>query len=556
MDLTISVEKSTKRERTSNNLWQYAEQNWKDGYFNDVTIKVESEEIDASRMVLASCSLYFDRIFKTEMKEKALPVIELEGISEKAVKALIEFSYTGVIEISNRNVLDILTTADYLQMNEPKRFCFEFLQSVITFDSCFALLTVATFHQHNQLKEDVLHFIKENFGDVKFSLNVTKTELITSVSKMKDSKANESFIFNAIMFWIKFSESARKKELLDLLFLLDFNNLTLDFIEDVVLKEDLVTNNLASLQFVTGMFSRVSKAKRLDKGGGSKVLSFGGTKKPCQVVEVYNCFLEPPVLHPNISVFANYICKFACKGLNKNVYTCFAKSGSNVAEIWKKNFGTGCEETNWIKFGACNSANFKLSMDFEELPNTWVAIENDNWIRLYQPQTDTWIDGLYKKQLKRDGQFVSCKGSLYALGGWDGYGRCNSFAEVLSSTGRLTEGSWQYIQPMQKPRKLFASANCGDVIYAIGGESDIAEVMKSVEKYDPATKNWTYVSSMNFCRKRHAACVIDGKIIVAGGLNKKEEAILEIECYDPSTDTWCVVGKSECALYDHFLVAI
>ena len=555
MDLTICVKKSTKRERTSNNLWQYAEKNWKDGYFNDVTIKVESEEIDASRMVLASCSFYFDRIFKTEMKEKAQSVIELEGISEKAVQTLIEFSYTGVIEISNRNVLDILTTADYLQMNEPKRFCFEFLQSVITSDSCFAILTVATFHQHNQLKEDVLHFMKENFGDVKFNLNVTKTELITCVSKMKDNRAKESCIFDAIMFWIKFSESARKNELLDLLFLLDFNNLTLDFIEDVVLKEDLVTNNLACLQFVTRMFSRVSKAKRLDKGGGSKVLSFGGTKKPCQVVEVYNCFLEPPVSYPNMSVFTNYSCKFACKGSNKNVYTYIAKSGSNVAEIRKKSFGTGCEETNWIKFGACDSANFKLTMDFDELPNTWVAFDN-NRTRLYQPQTNTWVSGPYMNQQKIDGQFVSCKGSLYAFGGWDGYGKSFSSAEIWSITGRLTEGSWQYIQPMQKPRKLFASANCGDVIYAIGGESDIAEVMKSVEKYDPATKNWSYVSSMNFCRKRHAACVIDGTIVVAGGLNQKEEVILEIECYDPTTDTWCVVGKSECALYDHFLVTI
>ena len=42
--------------------------NWKKVRFNDFIIKVEDEGIEANRMVLASRSLYFEKMFKTEMK--------------------------------------------------------------------------------------------------------------------------------------------------------------------------------------------------------------------------------------------------------------------------------------------------------------------------------------------------------------------------------------------------------------------------------------------------------------------------------------------------------
>ena len=42
------------------------------------------------------------------------------------MKHLIEFIYTGTIAINNDNALDLLSIADYLQIDEAKQFCFEF----------------------------------------------------------------------------------------------------------------------------------------------------------------------------------------------------------------------------------------------------------------------------------------------------------------------------------------------------------------------------------------------------------------------------------------------
>ena len=92
----LSVEKNVTRKSLLNNLLEYAEKHWKEGCFNDVTIKLEDETIEANRMVLASRSLYFEKMFTTEMKEKYQPTVELQDINGTAVKQLIKFIYVRI----------------------------------------------------------------------------------------------------------------------------------------------------------------------------------------------------------------------------------------------------------------------------------------------------------------------------------------------------------------------------------------------------------------------------------------------------------------------------
>jgi len=52
--MPLSVEATVTRKRTANNLLEYAEKKWKEGCFNDVTLKVDHEIIEANRLVLSS----------------------------------------------------------------------------------------------------------------------------------------------------------------------------------------------------------------------------------------------------------------------------------------------------------------------------------------------------------------------------------------------------------------------------------------------------------------------------------------------------------------------
>ena len=59
-------------------------------------------------------------VIQNRNEGKNQPTVELQDINGTTVKIVIEFIYTGTIVINNENLLDLLPTADYLQMDVAK----------------------------------------------------------------------------------------------------------------------------------------------------------------------------------------------------------------------------------------------------------------------------------------------------------------------------------------------------------------------------------------------------------------------------------------------------
>lgn len=69
----------------------------------DVTLVAEGIEIPGHKMVLASCSSYFYAMF-TGFEESRQDRITLQGIDHRALKLLIEYVYTSIVEVTEENV--------------------------------------------------------------------------------------------------------------------------------------------------------------------------------------------------------------------------------------------------------------------------------------------------------------------------------------------------------------------------------------------------------------------------------------------------------------------
>lgn len=82
----------------------------------DVTILVDGEEIPAHRAILASCSPYFHAMFTSRMAECGQDRVELKGLDAGSVSRLVEFSYTAEIDVTERNVQQLLPAASLLQV--------------------------------------------------------------------------------------------------------------------------------------------------------------------------------------------------------------------------------------------------------------------------------------------------------------------------------------------------------------------------------------------------------------------------------------------------------
>ena len=93
-------------------------------FFNDFTIKVQNKTFPANRMVLSCYSKFFEKTFQVEMKEKYENSVTIHNMSTKSMQTIIDFIYTGKIVIDNESVIDLLSAADYLFVDEVKQYFF------------------------------------------------------------------------------------------------------------------------------------------------------------------------------------------------------------------------------------------------------------------------------------------------------------------------------------------------------------------------------------------------------------------------------------------------
>jgi len=123
-------------------------------------------------------------------------------------------------------------------------------------------------------------------------------------------------------------------------------------------------------------------------------------------------------------------------------------------------------------------------------------------------------------------------GKIYAIGGWTN-------ANVLATMEEYDpdKDEWNTKSSMKIPRGVLATVAVNGKIYAIGGENQDGAKFSTVEEYDPTNDTWTTKSNMPTARTDLCASVVNGKIYAIGGRPGGEYTSI-VEEYDPTTDTW------------------
>ena len=124
----------------------------------------------------------------------------------------------------------------------------------------------------------------------------------------------------------------------------------------------------------------------------------------------------------------------------------------------------------------------------------------------------------------------------------------------LNEAYNITTNTWVTKAPMTVARGELGVATVAGKIYAIGGYNGSSAV-NTVEEYDPASDTWTTKASMPTARSVFSVGVIGNKIYAVGGWPGNISAL---EVYDPATDTWVTkapipIGRQQidgCAVVD------
>ena len=247
-------------------------------YFCNITLVAkEGNEFKAHRNVLSAASPFFSKLLQSEMKEKGEGVIRFEEISKSVLSNVLEFIYTGNVEINEKNDGDLIIAADYLLLESLKIISGRFLEKQMTTFNCISTFHFAEKYRCEELVLRSTKFIQDNFTSVATSdefLNLEAAEVEKWISSENILVAAEEDVFRIIVNWVEQNKGERKDKFEQL-----FRHVRLVMLSRDSLFSDVVTNELVTEHF---SFSSSASRRRLET---EAIVVRGGKKTYCYFPE-------------------------------------------------------------------------------------------------------------------------------------------------------------------------------------------------------------------------------------------------------------------------------
>lgn len=99
----------------------------KQDYLCDVALLTNDDrKLKAHRNILSAASPFFCKLLQSDMKENREGVVRFEEISGSIMEDVLEFIYTGTVEVTSENAKELIAVGNYLIMPNLKKFQADF----------------------------------------------------------------------------------------------------------------------------------------------------------------------------------------------------------------------------------------------------------------------------------------------------------------------------------------------------------------------------------------------------------------------------------------------
>ncbi|KAJ5075441.1 pep-cterm sorting domain-containing protein [Anaeramoeba ignava] len=244
------------------NLFQNQNQNQKEeeSYF-DFEIFCEENKISfkTHKSILSSRSQYFKSLFNSKMKEFQENKLILKDFSSSILFPILNYFYSGKIEINSENAIEILMFSSKYLIDELIEICSNFIKNNLQIETVIDILKLSERMNLNQLFDFSYQFIFDNFYKfikTPFFLELEENHL-NSILLNDKIRINEFELFQTIIKWGKHKsninqekelEKQEKEKLQDQISNIIQKIRFIDFsdqqIEDI-LKEELIPNQIS-----------------------------------------------------------------------------------------------------------------------------------------------------------------------------------------------------------------------------------------------------------------------------------------------------------------------
>ena len=233
-------------------------------YFCNITLVAkEGNEFKAHRNVLSAASPFFSKLLQSEMKAKEEGVIRFDEISKSVLSYVLEFIYTGSVEINEKNARNLIIAADYLLLESLKIIAGRFLEKQMSIYNCISTFLFAEKYRCDKLVLRSTKFIQDNFTSVAKAdefLNLDAEEVEKWISSENILVAAEEDVFRIILNWIEQNKQERKDKFEQLFRHVRLVLLSRDSLFSDIVTNELVTEHFSILRRVTDAIKSVSAA--------------------------------------------------------------------------------------------------------------------------------------------------------------------------------------------------------------------------------------------------------------------------------------------------------
>ncbi|XP_067846257.1 actin-binding protein IPP [Heptranchias perlo] len=496
--------------------------------FCDVQLQVEEELFSVHKLVLAASSPYFAVLFTGGMQEATKSLIKIHGIEPEIFKLLLEFIYTGIINVSIINVQEVILAADMLQLTEIVNMCSDFLKGQIDPSNCVGIYQFAEQIACHDLIEFSENYIYVHFLEVckaEEFMGLAKDQLVKILKSEELQIEDEYQVFTAAMEWVLKDMGKRKKYVIEVL--------------DPVRFPLLSSRRL--FKYIEGIpdFSlRVALQKLLEE--------YREVSQPQK--ETKFCKLPPASkIRPRrkarkyLYAIGGYTRLQGGRWSDSRTLSCverfdsFSQYWTTVSSLHQARSGLGVavlEGMIYVIGGESDSMIFDCAERYDPVTKQWAAVASMN-----SPRCGLAV--------------CACHGAIYALGGWVG-------ADIGKTMERFdpSDNKWEVVGNMVVPRYFFGCCEIQGLIYVVGGLSDSGSELRSAEMFNPITKRWTTLDDMKTKRAYVGVAALNDCIYAVGGWNETQNALRTAEKYSLQEEKWFEVSPMKMARAGVSVIAV
>ena len=512
----------------------------------DVVLRAGDREIPTHRAILAAVSSYFQAMFTHELMESSQEVVEIRNMDPDVLSSLVDFAYTGDIELTVDNVQEILSASSLLQIIEVQELCCSFLMKQLDVTNCLGIKSFVEANGCSQVTGDIDKFARKYFQQVATGaefLNSSCENVCSLISSSDLNISKEEDVYTAVIEWVKQDPSGREQHLPDLLSHVRLPMINVQYLMNIVDTEVLIKSNSQCRDL-------------LDEATRYHLL-------PMQ----RNIRSPVPRFHPRKSTVGSLYAvggKESSESITRSVemYSLLENQWQETTGmiVRRQQLGVGVLDGKIYAVGGSDGSLRLSSVEcFDPATNFWSFVAPMgtcrsgvgvgvlggamcaaggydgrsclNTVERFDPDKNLWSSISHMSTRRSFPGVAVYDGRLYVFGGNDG----TSFLNVVECYDPYIN-RWLSIPSLNKPRAGIGVAVIGQQIFVAGG-NDGTSRLDSVEFLDIRTSHWQTAAHMTSARDGVSLSAYGNHLIAVGGINGPSY-LRSAELYDPVSNTW------------------